>query len=391
MNKNLTLTVLGVLFFNVLSLTAQIRNVVYDFQKNTFDNDYNLPSEERFTMTGFIHESVQLVELEIYQGRNKKGELKEYYSAYWLKDKSDKGNQFYLSVKKPLRQNEKYDFNLKFYRLISEDESVYTQDVIISSVKNYLSSITRSTSKQLNLDMASQKIQDDLNSIVRGGLVKYRTRTMKTFPGFSDILIRQLNDLSNVSGGRAKDIINDEDNSLSAVYEQKVTSILAQAEIEVEQYLNQEVLVLEEVKTVNDHPTEKQKNIIAINAGYGGAWFDGNMKNFNYGHAPYAGLSFPLGKKAFSNKFWSNTSISAGVFILNFKDKNGDKIKGPIIQRPIYVALGYKFFRFLRFNAGAVVLEKKEENDKFINADKIFVRPFVGLSLELNFWTDFAK
>ena len=80
-----------------------------------------------------------------------------------------------------------------------------------------------------------------------------------------------------------------------------------------------------------------------------------------------------------------------GVFVLNFKDKDDVAIKGPIIQRPFYVAFGYKFFRFLRFNAGAVVLEKESVDDQFVNTDKIFIRPFVGLSLELNFWADFAK
>ena len=150
--------------------------------------------------------------------------------------------------------------------------------------------------------------------------------------------------------------------------------------------------MLSEIKTVSDHPTEKQRNIIAINGGYGGAWFNGGLNDFNYGHSPFVGISFPLGKKAFNSKFWSNTSISTGVFILNFKDKDGTSIKGPIIQRPLYVALGYKFFKFLRFNAGAVVLEKESsDDDGFVNADKIFVRPFVGLSLELNFWADFAK
>lgn len=391
MIKKFTLLTLAIFGLSLLTVQAQVKNVSYDFQKNTFDNDYRLPSEERFTITGFVDSSIQLVEVEVYQGYNKKGEAKEYYSTYWLKDKNDQGNQFYLSIKKPLRQNDKYDFNLKLYRSLNSDEKSYTQQAIVTSIQNFLTSMTRSDSKQLSLDDSPEKIQKNLTSVVIDGLVKYRTRTMEKFGGFSSIVISQLEDLSNVSGKRAKNIRKDEDNSLEEVYENKISSILTQVELEIEQYLNQEVLVLDEIKTITDHPTEKQKNIIAINAGYGGAWFDGNMKDFNYGHAPYVGVSFPLGKKAFSSKFWSNTSISAGVFILNFKDKDKVKIKGPIIQRPVYVALGYKFFRFLRFNAGAVVLEKKTDNDKFINKDKVFVRPFVGLSLELNFWADFAK
>lgn len=392
MNKFLASISCVIFLVNATTLSAQVRSVTYDFKKNTFDNDFNLPSEERFTITGFIDSNIVLVELEIYQGTNKKGEINDYYSTYWLKDKSDNGNQFYLSVKSPLRQNDKYDFNLRFFRLLNEEEVDYTKNSVLTSLQNYLVSTARTNSRGLELDNTPAEIQKEMNRIVSEGLKKYRTRTLESFPGFSDILVKQLTDFGNVSGGRAKSVRNDENNSLEEEYVNKIASILLQSELELEQYFNNEILVLSETKNVQNHPTEKQRNIVAINGGYGGAWFSGNLNNFNYGHAPYVGLSFPLGKKAFSSRFWSNTSLSTGVFVLNFKDANGTTIKGPIIQRPFYVALGYKFFRFLRFNAGAVLLEKKEDGDtEFINTDKIFVRPFVGLSLELNFWADFAK
>lgn len=389
MNRIFTLVLSSIFLINVSN--AQVRSVTYDAKQNTFDNDYNLPSEERFNITGYIDSNIHLVELEIYQGSNKKGERNEYYSTYWLRDKSDNGNQFYLSVKNPLRQNEKYDFDIKLFRVLNEEEVEYSKNSVVTSIQNYLVSTARNNNKGLELDNTPAEIRKEMDRIVREGLTKYRTKTKESFPGFSDILVKQLDDFGNVTGGRARSVEKDENNSLSDEYVNKIAAILLQAELELEQYFNNEILVLSETKTVQDHPTEKQRNVVAINGGYGGAWFSGNLNDFNYGHAPYVGLSFPLGKKAFSSKFWSNTSISTGVFVLNFKDKDGDVIKGPIIQRPFYVALGYKFFRFLRFNAGAVLLEKKEDNGEFVNADKIFVRPFVGLSIELNFWADFAK
>jgi hypothetical protein len=391
MNKILTSVFTCILFTSILNVNAQVRNVSYDFTKNTFDNDYNIPSEERFTMTGFIDSTIQLVELDIYEGVNKKGEKKEYYNTSWQKDKSDNGNQFYLSVKQPLRQNSKYDFDLRFFRILNSEEVDYTETSLVSSIYNYLSAIAINEGKSLELNESPEVIQTEINRIVKEGLTKYRTRTQEQFPGFSDIIVRQLDELSEITGKRARQIKKDENNSIEGEYTNKIAAIVQQVQIELDQYFNNDVLVLSETKTVKDHPTEKQRNIVAINGGYGGAWFSGNLNDFNYGHAPYVGLSFPLGKKAFTSKFWSNTSISMGVFVLNFKDKDDVAIKGPIIQRPFYVALGYKFFRFLRFNAGAVVLEKESVNDQFVNTDKIFIRPFVGLSLELNFWADFAK
>lgn len=386
------ISLLLILSLSWSSISAQVKNVIYDAKKNTFDNDYALPSEERFTITGYIDTTVQLVEIEIYEGVNKKGIHKEYYSTNWARDISDNGNQFYLSIKKPLRQNEKYSFDIRLFRLINSEEADYTQKSLVSSIQNYLNATTRNTGKELELTLAPSEIQKEINSIITDGLKNYRTRNQENFIGFSDIINKQLADLGDVTGSRAKNIKKEESQSLEGTLSNKIDALVQQANIEIEQYFNQEIFVQFDTKTVTDHPTERQKNIVAINAGYGGAWFDGNLNNFNYGHAPYVGLSFPLGKKSFSSKFWSNTSISAGVFLLNFKDNDGTTIKGPIIQRPFYAALGYKFFRFLRFNAGAVVLERKEDDGSgFINADKIFVRPFVGLSLELNFWADFAK
>ena len=364
MNKILTSVLICILFTSVVNVSAQVRSVSYDFQKNTFDNDYNLPSEERFTMTGFIDSTVQLVELEIYEGKNKKGEKKGYYATNWQKDKSDSGNQFYLSVKQPLRQNSKYDFELRFFRSLNSEEVDYTKTSIVSSIYNYLAAIAITEGKSIQLSSSTDVIQEDMNRIVQEGLSKYRTRTQDEFPGFSDIVLRQLEEMSDIKGKRAREIKKDENNSVDEAYTNKIAGIVQQVDIEVEQFFNNELLVLSETKTVKDHPTEKQRNIVAINGGYGGAWFNGNLNDFNYGHAPYVGLSFPLGKKAFTSKFWSNTSISTGVFVLNFKDKDGSAIKGPIIQRPFYVALGYKFFRFLRFNAGAVLLEKEVEGDR---------------------------
>lgn len=392
MTKKLLLAILltCAVAFGKNPLLAQVRNVTYDAQKNTFDNDYNLPSEERFTISGLIDTSIQLVELDIYQGKKKNGEPKIYYSTQWKRYETDKSNQFFLSVKSPLRQNSKYDFDFRYYKRLQPDEKAYTQASISTSIQNYLVSISRSTAKGFELDIKPEVIRTELDRIVHEGLKEYRSVNENIFPGFSDIILRQLNDMSEMTGRRAKSI-QKEDGGLEEEYVNKLAEIIRQADLEVEQYLNNDLLIQTDKRTVQDHPTERQKNIIALNAGYGGVWFSGNLNHFDYDHAPYVGISFPLGKKGFSNKFWSNSAISTGVFVTNFKDKDGNKIKGPIIQVPFYLAYGYRFFRFVRINAGAVLLEKKSDNGNFLNTDKIMVRPFVGLSLELNFWADFAK
>ncbi|MCO5247322.1 MAG: hypothetical protein M9887_00010 [Chitinophagales bacterium] len=327
--------------------------------------------------------------MNIYPGKDRK--TKVFYSTYWMRSTSDNGNQFYLSVKSPLKQNDQYDFTLAFFKNASRQEITDTREALEESIKNYIQSITTQTSDRLSLNQSSETTIKELDKIVNQGLKNYRIVNQQTFQGFSDIISKQLGSFNEKAEKLRKEDENQTANLLSEKYENKINAILSQANLEVQQFLNNEMLILVEVKDVQDHPTVKQKNTIAINGGYGGVWFKGNLNNFDYDHSPYIGLSFPLGKRAFSSKFWSNSSISTGIFILDFKDGDGNKVKGPIIQKPLYVAFGYKLFRFLRLNAGAVLLERKTDNSNFVNADKIFARPFVGLSLELNFWADFAK
>lgn len=391
MKQRILLALLLFIFATYQSATAQVRSVNYDFNRNTFDGDYDLPASQRFNIVGNVDSSIQLVELDIYRGYNKKEERNIFYQANWLKAKTDNGNQFFISVKFPLRSGQKYDFNLRFYQRLSAEQRNYTQEMLLNSIQNYLMASASADSKGLKLVSTPEQMRSELNIVVNDGLKKYRTRNGESFSGFSDIMVRQLEDFSKVTGSRAKNINKDEENNLSLVFNNIMDAILLQAGIETEQYLNNEMLVLVENRVLENYPVENTRNEIAVNIGYGGAWFDGGFDNFNYGHRPYAGLSFPLGNKAHSKKFWSNASISTGVFLLNFKDNEGNTLKGPIIQRPFYLGLGYKIFSFIRLNAGAVVLEERSAEGGFINADRIKVRPFVGISAELKFWADFAK
>lgn len=370
---------------------AQVRSISYDISRNTFEGDYDLPADKRFNIVGYVDGQVDLVEVDIYRGYNKKEEKNIIYQTDWLRSSNDIGNQFFLSIKQPLRSGQSYDFTFRYFKSIGTAEKDYTQEVLLISMQNYLLATARADKKELVLVNSPEEMRKELNTIVINGLQKYRSRDGESFPGFSDILVRQLEDFSNVSGNRAKAININEEKSLQAVFDRIMDAILEQVALETQQYLNNPIFIQTENRTLTNYPVEKTRNEIAINIGYGGAWFDGGFDDFNYGHRPYAGLSFPLGNKAHSKKFWSNASINTGVFLMNFKDKDDNVLKGPIIQRPLYLGVGYKVFSFIRFNAGAVLLEQKQEDGGFINGDKIKVRPFIGLSAEFKFWGDFAK
>jgi hypothetical protein len=76
------------------------------------------------------------------------------------------------------------------------------------------------------------------------------------------------------------------------------------------------------------------------------------------------------------------------VFIQNLDFDDDNEATGPLVKRPIYLALGYRALPFVRVHAGAAVLQSSLESTSIsdFNLDRVYVRPFIGLSLELNLW-----
>ena len=134
--------------------------------------------------------------------------------------------------------------------------------------------------------------------------------------------------------------------------------------------------------------TEKTMNTLSLNLGYAGIYNNNNNGNFNYYSGPFLGLSLPLGNNKLNTNFWSKTSLSAGVFLQNFKPNNNLIVSGPLVKRPIYFGAGYKVFKFLRIQAGTTILE---DQNQLTNTRLIYFKPYVGLSIELNLWLGISK
>jgi len=81
----------------------------------------------------------------------------------------------------------------------------------------------------------------------------------------------------------------------------------------------------------------------------------------------------------------SRTSFSLGVMTTSeIEDEQGNMYTGPIFKVPVYAALGYRAFQFMRINVGATVLED-------VSQSSVKVYPFVGISAELNLSLRLAK
>ncbi len=391
MKKNIIL--LTALLFFTCALSAQYNTVVYNYEKNVFNQGAELPAETNWMLNAAIQENIDFVSLDIYRPGNRK---KPLYTADWKRTFGNSGTSFDLPVNYKLRSGDNYDFILTTFRKADGEEKQNLQKSINSLLDSYVDAVITAEKKRLSISKPAGAIINDLNDIVHESLGFYRNNLRFEFPGFSDIVklkINQLRDLKLKNG-----IVNvnkekfEKKNEARQVYAQQLKDELKTTlHTELEQMLNLNMVVLNDIYEVRDYAVEKKKNVISLNAGYGGVYFDGGLDNLSYDAGPYVGVSLPFGRSAFSSPFWANSSLNFGVFLRNFEDENGNTVTGPILGRPYYAGLGYKVFQFIRLNAGATLLEEKKQDQFDVNLSEIKVRPFIGISAEINLWVGLGK
>lgn len=374
---------------------AQYQTVVYDYERNYFNQGQPLPAETNFILSGQVPKDVDYVEVEVYKGGKHK---KPQYISAWKRSYTNKSETFEIPVNYKLRGEAEYDFELNSYRKATDTEKENLKRILNSSLDAYVDGVISVERRRLSVGKAPGAMVEDLNDIVNSGTQLYKSKINFNFPGFSGIVknkIKQLKDarlrqgLFNFSKSEASNR-----REAKRLYADKLISELKTAlHTEIEQGANTELLVLSDNKTIKDYETEETSNVISINAGYGGVYFSGDLKDLQYDSAPYVGISFPFTRSTLASPFWRNTSISVGAFLNNLtqKDANGNDITvtGPIFGRPVYAALGYRAFKFIRINAGVTALENKKPDGSGVfdvELKDIKVKPFVGISAEINLW-----
>ncbi len=370
---------------------AQYETVVLQYERNYFNQGQPLPAESYIILSGAIRTDIEMVEVDILRPvKRDKEQNPPLYSSAWKRSFSNKGESFEVPINFKLRGNNEYDVILRTFRMASKKEKENLRIEIQNALNSYVEGIVSIEKRRLDFSKPTGAIIEDLNDIVLAGTQFYRNKINFNFPGFSDIVANKLQQLNNAKLKRgiitiAPDKFEEKQDAKRIYFEKLVGELKTAINAEIGQLINSDLLVLDDLKEIRDYPSEQTKNILSINAGYGGVYFDGGLRDLSYDHAPYLGLSFPFGNSAISRPFWSNTSFSVGAFVTNFEDENGTEVTGPIFQRPYYLGLGYKAFQFIRINAGATFLEEKREEFDF-NINEVRIKPFVGVSAEINLW-----
>lgn len=369
---------------------GQYQTVVLNYDKAYFGENQSLPAGRYFIVTGVIGNNIPYVEVKVFNSRGME-KREPIYETFWKRPVANATPAFNVPINYKLRDGQDYDFLFNFYRTINENERKQLVASLHNTLDNYIDqSFATGSGRRVKLTSNTKQVMTDLNKMVDRAMNLYRSRTMVHFTGFSDIVKRQIEEYE---GRKLKTVKGDNGASADAQKAKIIADLKTAVHSELAQYLNAELYILADDKYIDDYPTEDLQRSLAVNAGYGGAVFNVNDGDFKYGHAPYAGISFPLGRSAFASPFWNRTSLSLGVFITDLNtDSDNAKVSGPIIKRPSYVGLGYRIISFLKVNAGATFLERPEDAGTITGLqERVSIRPMIGLSAELNLSVGVAK
>ncbi|MCL6260300.1 hypothetical protein M3O96_14455 [Aquiflexum sp. TKW24L] len=361
---------------------AQITTVNYDIVSNEINGNTPLPSEDVFFIKGVLPKNIELVQVGVKRG-SRSSNIQEVY--FWKKPFDFEISQFELFVSEPLRANERYTLEFQFFSRAKSAQIEEVQNAINKNLESYIRANLEVTSGGIKVNHSNQVMMTQMDKIVADALEDYRNYLGRDFKGFSEIFRQKLEQKDRLKLRRARFNIlgkNKGDNDKAVYASQYIEELIALAQNESNQFVGNNLLSLVEISLIDKYPTEKKPTTLPLNFGYATIPFKRSLSDTEYLHGFYAGVSLPLGNRTFT-KFLGNTSFSTGVFLQNFETQGGDKISGQYIGLPIYAGLGYKFFRIMRFNVGAVLVNQEELNTG-ISHD--YVQFFTGISLELNLW-----
>lgn len=390
-----TRTLLAVLTVFPISLTAlaQYQPVVFDPVANLLGNGQPLPAEKQWSVTGPVAADIGIVEVSVYEDAAMKHLAAK---ARWERTEFSSDASFNVNLNQKLRGNDKYTVELGFYAPIGRAASDTLAARLSAFLSAYVDQSVEISSNRTRLKKPVGQVMDELNIIVRRGAENYRSRLDMPFQGFSQLVEDKLEMLNETRLSNAKYMFKKKDDEgkqdmrIDMAHHQ-VDGVKAMLNAELHSYLDREMMVLRNRTVFTDQATEHTPNTISLNLGYGGIYNSGSVDDLSYGRAPYVGLSFPLGRRAFSSPFWSNSSISLGVFLQNTEDDDGSTLTGPVVDRPIYLAYGYSVFRMIRLNAGGTLVQKDMLNMDGGTSNSLQVRPFLGISIEINLWLGIGK
>ena len=375
------------------ALQAQYQSVVFEPSRGLLNGGLPLPAETAWMITGPVAQRIGLVEARIYEDVGLKH---EWAVGRWERTEWSSAVTFSMPMDRMLRGNEEYTVVLGFYEAMPDEELTALADLLCDHLSAYVDEGVEIGRNRTRLLKPVSRMMEELDILVRRGTAEQRSRLGLPFPGFSQLVEDKLSSLHSTRLSMARFSFKKEEEGSKAdervaFAREQIAGLKKLIHTEARMYLARETMVLRDRAVFTSMKSEHTLSTVAINLGFGGLHLSGPVDDIAYSTAPFAGVSMPLGRRAFSSRFLTNSSLSVGVFLNNFEDEKGKEITGPVIGRPLYVGYGYRIFRMVRLNAGGALLQQSVIGADGGASDEISVRPFLGASIELNLWMGLGK
>jgi len=372
---------------------AQLATVVYDPERRTLNEGQPLPAETRWMLTGPVAERMTLAELQLFDRKDQKRLL---FTGRWEQSEWSNEPRFLINVDEKLHGSREYTVVIAFFEPIPSEVSTEVADQLAAALSAYVDEQVEIRRGRTKLLKPVGQMMEEMNALVTKGISNYRTRLEMPFTGFSQLVEDKLDKLNDTKLSLSKFSVkrSEEEGKGDQRIEyarEHITAVKDVIAAEVRSHLARELMIMRDRVVMNDLVTEKVKNTIALNLGYGAIYNSGGTSDLSIGQAPYLGLSVPLGRWALKSKFLGNSSISAGIFLQNTEDEYGATVTGPLVDKPLYLAYGYRIFRMVRINVGGALLQQDRLNFDGSTTSNIYVRPFIGASLEINLWLGIGR
>lgn len=383
-------TIAGLLMVaSILPLAAQERIVKIDFESGSFVNDPNIPFDKPFIIQGEAGREIEFVKVNIYNA----GKDFVIHSYKWNRYDNDMTETFNIVVPPVLQSNTKYDFKIITYKLLSDSQKRLLLKQIEERIRFFLNANLYFDGKNVTINKP-KTVYSMLKELVNKSLEYQDSKNQISYDAPSELVYQELKNLSEFRFGtflKKKNVML-KDSVANQLVAGKVDHITQMIIAELKPYISSQLVQHYRMVEIKSVSTDKEPYTLPVNFGIY-SWdktllSDPYIHNINF--TPGIGLTLPFNSKtrlAHKYRMLDSFGFSAGVLMNPVKDAEGNSFTTPLVNLPVYLGIGFRTFKVVRFNFAGVLLGEKGRED----FNNLTVIPTIGVALELNLWLGVKK
>ncbi len=381
---------ISLLLISMLSIKtyAQKRVVTVDFESNSFVNNPTIPYNESFIIEGQLGENIEYVDVFIHN----EGSKKSFYKTSWNRIPQNQGHTFKVLIPSILSPNSKYDFEIITYEKVTVAQKRKLLESLRKRISFYISNSLHYDGKGIVMENP-KKVYNGLREMIDEAMSYQVSKNEVVCNAPSKLILNEFKKEKNFKFKKYMKNSDDEksNENIKKLVSQKVKRITNMILGEITPFINTQLAQQYRVAHVKAIKTDKDRFTLPINVGMYAWNKTADINNVELKSTDFtlgAGITLPLMKNISSDKKWlGSLGISTGVLFSPIKDAKGVEFVTPGIELPAYLALGVKFFKVVRVNAGALIVGEKGDN----NIGGLSIVPTIGLALELDLWLGIKK